>query len=465
MMRSVRSRTATAVAFAAPCLLGVPSLAFAQAGPPATPAPAGAAGGVTLPTGAPGSAVAPPSGGAGGNFGWGNPQAPNGTIGGGNATESSSHPVTGDQEDSFDFGRGGGGNGAVHGDSNGPVFLGGGVGMGGETPYSHIVRRGDTLWGICGTYFQNPYQWPRVWSYNPQIHNPHWIYPGDEVRLRPGESATAGVSGSKPALPYEGNGMSLIDRRRQVPHNTVFLRDQGWIRDGNDEIWGDVTGANADKMFLSDRDEIYLHVDKGHDVRMGQELTIFRPLHMAAAGTIVQIDGTARIDQWDAQDRVARARIVETLNVIERGAKIGPLARSFEVVPPRRNDVDVPDAHVLASLHPNEFFGQNQIVFIDKGEKDGLKVGNRLTVMRRGDAWRQSLIATNAGDRVSADDETPMPPLEHTPGSRHDETNYPDEPIAELRVVEVKPNTATCLVTQSRVELEPYDRAVAHKGY
>jgi hypothetical protein len=472
MKRFVRRRVALAFAYALVTVtggLGVSRVAFAQAGP--QPAPAGGGGGaggggVITPT--PGGPAAPSTGGQGGQagaaFGWGNPQAPNGTIGGGNATESSSHPVTGDAEDTFDFGKGGGSGGAVHGDGNGPVFLGGGMRFGGgETPFSHIVRRGDTLWGICGFYFENPYQWPRIWSYNPQIHNPHWIYPGDEVRLRQGERATA--TGPKPALPYSGNGMSITDRRRQVPHNTVFLRDQGWIRDTKDEVWGDVTGANADRMFLSDNDEIYLHIDKGHEVQIGQELTLFKPLHITPAGIIVQIGGTARIDNWNAEDRVARARVVESLNVIERGAKVGPLSRAFEVVPPRRNDVDVPDAHVLASLFPHEFYGQNQIVFIDKGEKDGLKVGNRLTVMRRGDAWRKTLVTGHAGNRVSPDDEKPMPPLERTPGSNQDEAHYPEEPVAELRVVALKNETATCLVTQSRVEIEAYDRAVARKGY
>jgi hypothetical protein len=442
----------------------VPAFAFAQAGPAAPPVP-GTTGGAQATPVAGGTYVPTPTQPGQQVGGFGNPQSPNGTIGGGNATESSAHPVTGDQEDTFDLGTKGHSGGAVHGDENGPMFLGGpgfgGSSFGGETPYSHLVRRGDTLWGICGYYFQNSYQWPRIWSYNPQIKNPHWIYPGDEVRLK-NERDNAGVV--KPALPYQGVGSSLIDRRRQVPHGTVFLRDQGWLRDANDEVWGDVTGANADKMFLSDLDEIYIHIDRGHDVHMGQELTIFRPIHIAAAGTIVQIGGTARIDQWDAQDRVARARIVESLNVIERGAKVGPLDRTFSVVPPRRNEVDV-QARVLASLHPNEFFGQNQIVFIDKGEEAGLKVGNRLFVMRRGDAWRQSLVEPHAGDRVSADDETPMPPMEQVPGSRSDERNYPEEVVAEMRVVAVKKDSATCLLTNSRKEIETFDQAVARKGY
>jgi nucleoid-associated protein YgaU len=51
-------------------------------------------------------------------------------------------------------------------------------------PPLHTVKKGDTLWDICDTYFANPWQWPRVWSYNPDILNPHWIYPGEVVRLK-----------------------------------------------------------------------------------------------------------------------------------------------------------------------------------------------------------------------------------------------------------------------------------------
>ena len=41
------------------------------------------------------------------------------------------------------------------------------------TPDSHRVRRGETLWEISRTFYQNPYQWPRLWANNPQIQNPH----------------------------------------------------------------------------------------------------------------------------------------------------------------------------------------------------------------------------------------------------------------------------------------------------
>jgi hypothetical protein len=329
------------------------------------------------------------------------------------------------------------------------------------------VRRGDTLWALCDFYFKNPYQWPRVWSYNPQIKNPNWIYPGDELRLKatagPEEGGGKGEAGAKP-VPRDATKMSLVDRRRQVPNDTLFLRDQGWIRDESDDVWGEVSGSPEESMFLSDLNEAYLTLREGHNVHIGQELTIFRTRETVAAGSIVQILGTARIDDWNPRERVARAKIVEALDVIERGAKVGPLARSFAIVPPLRNEHDV-HAHVLASLRPNEFFGQNQVVFIDKGEAAGLKPGNRLFVVRRGDAWRQTLVNPEAGHRISPDDERPMPPMEQTPGAHGDDAKFPEEVVAELRVLGVKKDTATCLVTQSRTEIELRDLAVARKGY
>jgi hypothetical protein len=396
--------------------------------------------------------------------GFGNPEQANGTIGGGNATESSSHPIKGEEQDSFDFGKSESGEPIAHGSGNGPVFTAPGrITSAAPPPSTHVVRRGDTLWSICDHYFNNPYQWPRVWSYNPQIKNPNWIYPGDELRLR-----TATAAGSPAPETKTGAGgvskMSLIDRRRKVPHDTVFLRDQGWISDSSDEVWGDVSGAAEETMFLSDLNEVYLSLTSGHDVRVGQELTVFRARQTLAAGAIVQLLGTVRVDAWNPKERVARAQVIETLDTIERGAKVGPVERSFVVVAPLANESEV-KARVLASLRPNELFGQNQIVFIDKGEAAGLQPGNRLVIRRRGDAWRHTLVTEGAGNRISTDDERPMPPMERTPGSGADDRKFPEEIVAELRVLTTRKDTAMCLVTQSRVEIEVDDVAYARKGY
>lgn len=381
------------------------------------------------------------------------PPLPGQPIGGGNTAESNH----------FTIGTGGGSAGTVF-NPNGSAILGGDSVRMGETlitdPY--VVRKGDTLWGICDSYYHNPYQWPRVWSYNPQLQNPHWIYPGDLIHLSvPGGPASNGGAQAS-VTPSGSDGGSFVDRRRQVVPDTIFLRDMGFIDDANKDDWGEVSGAPVDKIFLTDTDEVYVRIGPGHDVKIGQELTIFRPIKSAGDGKLVQIQGTVRIDQWDPKTRIARAMITETLDTVERGARVGPVGRQFNKVPPVRNAADVV-ANVLASIYPHNFFGQNQVVFIDKGDQDGLKPGNRLFVIRRGDAWKKSLASDVAGNRIALESDSPAA-IERVPGPPVD-SKLPEEVLAELRVLTTREHTAACLVTQSRREIELGDDAVARKGY
>lgn len=387
------------------------------------------------------------------------PVPPGGTLGGGNAQYSSSKPIVGNERDGFDFRQGGSAGETMRGDPNGSFVLGGESERDAPPPVvpnAHTVRRGDTLWGICGYYFQNPYQWPRIWSYNAQIQNPHWIYPGDQVKLRQDGAET----GAAPLASNDARG-NINDRRRQVPANTIFLRNQGFVDDDSSD-WGEITGAREDKMFLTDYDEAYLRIGREHDVKIGQELTVYRPIKSSSGVRLVEIQGTVKVDQWNPKERIARARVIESVDTIERGARVGPIARRFEVVPPSRNGKDV-EASILTSIHPHELYGQNQVVFIDKGEDDGLSPGNRLFVIRKGDGFHETQPSRSAAKRIALED--PSPAAIESITKPRDDAALPEEVLAELRVISVKKRTAMALVTTARREIELGDKAYARKGY
>src|ERR1700678_2900726 len=59
----------------------------------------------------------------------------------------------------------------------------GGLALNPNAPDSYVVKRGDTLWGIAKGFLRDPWYWPEIWQVNPQVHNPHLIYPADTLRL------------------------------------------------------------------------------------------------------------------------------------------------------------------------------------------------------------------------------------------------------------------------------------------
>lgn len=52
-----------------------------------------------------------------------------------------------------------------------------------DAPKEYVVEKGDTLWDISAIYLDQPWLWPELWRLNPQIDNPHLIYPGDKLSL------------------------------------------------------------------------------------------------------------------------------------------------------------------------------------------------------------------------------------------------------------------------------------------
>jgi hypothetical protein len=314
-----------------------------------------------------------------------------------------------------------------------------------EVPPAHTVQRGDTLWSISGRYYRNPWDWPRLWSYNPEITNPHWIYPLDQVRLfGPGGPVTQGAQ--------------LVASRRGVAAGTLFLRELGYLDREALEQSGEIIGSPSDHMLLSPYDSIYIRFggDRTERERPQGELTIYRVYEASErepgeSGTLVRILGTVRIDRYDEERRIAQATLLEALEPIERGFQVAAIPRRFEVVPPVASDRDL-ETRIVATLVPHDLVGEQQLVFIAMGEDDGVRLGNRFFMTRRSDEWRRHI-------------ESNPEFLGQTAAIPPEPQEWPEEVVAEGRVVSLRPQSAGLWITRSVGTVEVGDQAELREGY
>lgn len=307
----------------------------------------------------------------------------------------------------------------------------------GVVPELHVVRSGDTLWDICWYYFNDPWQWPKIWSYNAQITNPHWIYPGDLVRLLPRGAFTSTTN----PLPNEPDRRvdPLPAPQRRIESSVTST---AFVEKADLDKSITIDGSVEEKQLLGTNDEVYLSYPEGKPPQVGKRYSIYVPgRQVKNAGAYVQLLGSLEVVSVK-QDKRARGRILEANQEIERGAKVGPLVTKFRNVPPVPPKVDL-QGTVVAMLTKDQLIGdKGEVVFVALGKGSGLEVGNRMYVVRRGD----SLPGTMSGN-VGKDDR-----------------QFPARALGEIVIVEVGENISIGVVTLSVQEMSIGDLVMMQKA-
>jgi len=277
-----------------------------------------------------------------------------------------------------------------------------------DAPDSYTVVKGDTLWSIAGRFLKDPWKWPQIWQLNrDQIKNPHWIYPGDVIRLdRSGANpslsiSSGGAGGSGPsggtAADAAGNMQKVQPRIRVEPLATAvpsipgsaigpFLTQPLVVEaDGLDKA-PTILATEESRVVVGSGNTIY--ADRIGE-RDGINWQIFRqgealrdPETNEILGYEAKYVGDARVKRFGNPTTLEITKAKEEMN---RGDRLAPAREtSFPSYVPRAPDKPIKGVIMSVDGGVAEL-GQFSIVTINRGSRDGIEVGHVLASYRRGE--------------------------------------------------------------------------------
>jgi hypothetical protein len=309
----------------------------------------------------------------------------------------------------------------------------------------YTVKTGDTLWDISGTYLQSPWFWPKLWSYNPQIANPHWIYPGNDIHFYTGGGAQV-TNPEAPAatLVVQEEEVTLQGKIGYTPPNVLLLPVEGFITPRELAEAGKITGAIGPKNLLTSLDIVYLQFESLKP-KPGDEFVVFRtvrevyhPVTGELVGYLTLLRGTVRITKGG--EPMYTGELGKSFNTIERGDLVGPYGERFLRNVARKDADRNLDGYIIASFVPNLMnLGQDSMVFIDRGRRDGVQEGNEFSVEVRRDG-------------LTFDYEERWMP------------QYPIETIGKVIIVDAKETASEALVINSAREVQVGDHVQMFAG-
>lgn len=294
-----------------------------------------------------------------------------------------------------------------------------------ESGLYYTVEKGDTLWDLSTRFYDSPWVWPDLWEQNKEIPNPHWIYPGQRVRIF-----------SREELERMGAAVE-VPRPEPVPppepsyYFYPSIEKVGFVRREPVNPSGTIFKVKEDKGMISKGDVVYVRPAEGCAFKAGERFTVFRtpkpvkdPDTGKSAGIQHYILGLVEIT--DVQPKFLLGRILESYREIARDDLLMPYEpRSPNIL--LTESKEGLEAKILVAEEHQAIFGEREIAFIDKGREDGVEVGQSYSVY-----YQET-------ERIPGEGEVLLTPVDY----------------GKVLVLLTEENTATALITYSEKSIEP----------
>ncbi len=247
-----------------------------------------------------------------------------------------------------------------------------------ETGFYYTIQKGDTLWDISERFFDSPWQWPDLWKENSQISNPHWIYPGERIRLfhKGWIKTTAKADATEKSL-----------QEKEPPPYLLYkaIDSIGFIKKEPVTSSGYILKSYQDKIMISQEDMVYVRSDNNASLICGNKYTIYRMLEepvidkKTKAFIGIQHYITGILEITEKKPDFAVGRIVQSFRSIAVNDLLmpyQPLSKKIFMTESKKGL----EGSIIGSKEKATIIGDSTIAFIDRGNQDGVMPGQYYSI-------------------------------------------------------------------------------------
>jgi hypothetical protein len=269
-----------------------------------------------------------------------------------------------------------------------------------NAPDEYVVQLGDTLWDIAATFLKDPWYWPEIWYVNPQIENPHLIYPGDVLGLIyvDGAPRITNVRGSSYRLSPEARITPLTEAITSISYDSIsaFLSRGVVIERDEVDSLPYLVATKGDHLLAAAGNIIYVRDtsaqpgERFNIVHIGDELRDPEDNDLIGYQGIEIGEGTIR-----RSGDPASMALVSSKQEASQGDRLIPTSVEIPLnFFPRAPSSNI-DGQIIAVVGGVTQIGQYQVVVMNRGSNQGLSVGDVLTVWQKGEEVRDRVKGGN----------------------------------------------------------------------
>lgn len=270
-----------------------------------------------------------------------------------------------------------------------------------DHPDSYVVVKGDTLWDISARFLQDPWYWPEIWHVNPQIENPHLIFPGDLLNLiyvdgKPRITVKRGLAANTVKLSPTVRSEPVDNAIPAIPLDRInaFLSRSRFVAPGELEGAPYVVAGDKKHIVSGAGDRVYGRGQFSEDNRIygiyraGNKYT--DPVSGEFLGMQAEDIGEAKLLSRDSD--IATMVLNRVTQEVRIGDRFLPnenkaLRAEFQPSAPK-NDVNGVIIDVEGGV---EVISKYDVVMINLGAREGLEAGNVMAIYKTGETVRDSV--------------------------------------------------------------------------